>query len=182
MRSSLSLLVLFALLLTAGCAKDEGMELAAADKCEEIAWFQGDVTQAFELAKSERKPLFLYWGAVWCPPCNQIKNTIFTKREFIEKTKLFVPVYLDGDTESAQTWADRLEVSGYPSMLIMSPEGREVMRLPTGLQPEEFIRVLDEALDRIREARGQSLDGECVEALVDKLTPRTRTIPFAPQA
>ena len=48
------------------------------------------------------KPVFLYWGAEWCPPCAQIKSTIFNKREFQERTRLFVPVYLDGDTPSAQ--------------------------------------------------------------------------------
>ncbi|MCH6552301.1 MAG: thioredoxin family protein [Planctomycetes bacterium] len=97
-----------------------------------------DVQQAFDLAEREGKPLFLYWGAVWCPPCNQIKSTIFSQRAFIEKTKLFVPVYLDGDTESAQIWGERLDVWGYPTMLVLSPEGREVMRMPTGLQLEEF--------------------------------------------
>jgi thioredoxin-related protein len=114
-----------------------------------IAWHEGDVPSAFELAREEQKPIFLYWGAVWCPPCNQIKKTIFTQREFIEKSKLFVPVYLDGDTESAQVWGEKLDVWGYPTMLVMSPEGREIMRMPTGLQVEEFNRVLDQAMARL---------------------------------
>ena len=114
-----------------------------------IAWHEGDVTSAFELAREEDKPIFLYWGAVWCPPCNQIKKTIFTQREFIEKSKLFVPVYLDGDTERAQVWGEKLDVWGYPTMLVMSPEGREIMRMPTGLQLRAFNRVLDEAMARL---------------------------------
>lgn len=113
---------------------------------DSIEWHQGDVESAFERAEQEDKPLFLYWGAVWCPPCAQVKKTIFSQREFIEKTKLFIPVYLDGDTESAQIWADRLDISGYPTMLVLSPQGREVLRLPTGLQIEAFNNVLDDAL------------------------------------
>ena len=113
---------------------------------DSIEWHQGDVQSAFDRAEREDKPLFLYWGAVWCPPCNQVKKTIFSQREFIEKTRLFVPVYLDGDTESAQIWADVLDISGYPTMLVLSPQGRELLRLPTGLQIEAFNNVLDDAL------------------------------------
>jgi thioredoxin-related protein len=134
------------LVLTATIAA--GLVLAAA-ATDGIDWHDGDLQAAFDRAGAENKPLFLYWGAVWCPPCNQIKKTIFTRPEFIEKTRLFVPVYLDGDTESAQVWADKLGVSGYPSMLVLSPEGHEVMRMPTGLHVEEFVRVLDEALGRM---------------------------------
>lgn len=126
-----------------------GLSLAGAGSPDGIAWHEGGVQSALDRAEAQDRPLFLYWGAVWCPPCNEIKKKIFARREFIEKSRLFVPVYLDGDTESAQVWADELEVSGYPSMLVLSPEGREVMRLPTGLPLEEFLQVLDEALERM---------------------------------
>lgn len=40
----------------------------------------------------------------------------------------------------------------------------------------------DEALHALRGNRGQSLDGDCVDALVDKLRPRPETIPLMPSA
>ena len=83
---------------------------------EGIAWWQGEVQQAFDQAKREGRPLFLYWGAVWCPPCNQIKKTIFTRPDFVAKSRLFLPVYLDGDSERAQVWGDRLEVTGHADL------------------------------------------------------------------
>ena len=57
-----------------------------------IDWHAGDVDSAFALARKENRPLFLYWGAVWCPPCNQVKATIFSRRDFIARSRLFVPV------------------------------------------------------------------------------------------
>ena len=72
-----------------------------------IDWYAGDVDAAFAAAKAADKPLFLYWGAEWCPPCAQVKSTIFNRREFQDRSKLFVPVYLDGDTPSAQKQGER---------------------------------------------------------------------------
>ena len=56
----------------------------------------GDLDAAFALARARQQPLFLYWGAVWCPPCNQLKAGLFKDPAFIALTSKFVPVYLDG--------------------------------------------------------------------------------------
>ena len=71
-----------------------------------IAWREGDVDDALAEAKELGKPVILYWGAVWCPPCNQMKATLFKDASFIAETEKFVPVYLDGDTEGAQRWGE----------------------------------------------------------------------------
>src|SRR5258706_6605756 len=44
-----------------------------------IAWRKDDVDAAFVAAKTDHKPLFLYLGAVWGPPCNQVKATLFNR-------------------------------------------------------------------------------------------------------
>jgi thiol-disulfide isomerase/thioredoxin len=111
-----------------------------------IDWFQGDVDAAFAAAKAANKPLFLFWGAEWCPPCAQIKSTIFNTREFQERSRLFVPVYLDGDTPSAQRDGERFGVVGYPTMILFRADGQEIMRLPGGVDIERYATILDTAL------------------------------------
>lgn len=111
-----------------------------------IDWFEGDVEAAFAAAKSANKPIFLYWGAEWCPPCAQIKSTIFNKREFQERSRLFVPVYLDGDTPSAQRHGERFGVVGYPTMILFRPDGTEITRLPGGVDVARYAKILDVAL------------------------------------
>jgi thioredoxin-related protein len=107
-----------------------------------IAWFEGDVDAAFAQAKRGRKPLFLYWGAVWCPPCNQVKATIFNRQDFIARSRGFVPVYIDGDSPSAQALATRFKVSGYPTMVLFRADGTELTRLPGEVEPDQYMRVL----------------------------------------
>ena len=107
-----------------------------------IAWHKGDVDAAFATAKAENKPVFMYWGAVWCPPCNQVKATIFNRQDFIERSRFFVPVYIDGDSPGAQKEGARFKASGYPTMILFTPDGSEITRLPGEVDPDQYMRVL----------------------------------------
>jgi thioredoxin-related protein len=114
-----------------------------------VDWFKGTVSEAFSLGKKQNKPLFLYWGAVWCPPCNQIKKKVFSSKEFQDKVKSFIPVYLDGDEKRAQVWGEKLKAKGYPTMIVFSPAGKEVMRMPIGISAKEYAKVLDDVATQL---------------------------------
>ncbi|MEO8083711.1 MAG: thioredoxin family protein [Ardenticatenales bacterium] len=116
---------------------------------EEVAWYDGDVQTAFDTAKTQNKPVFLYWGAVWCPPCYYLKTKVFHEAAFVEKSKEFFPVYLDGDTERAQIWGEKFDVKGYPTVIIFNPAGDEIMRLTSGIDAEQYASVLDSAKARM---------------------------------
>ena len=111
-----------------------------------IAWRQAvndaDVNAAFAIAKAESKPVFVYWGAKWCPPCNQVKATLFNRQDFIERSRAFVPVYVDGDSPGAQKLGARFKVSGYPTMVLFNPQGTELTRLPGEVDPKRYTEVL----------------------------------------
>lgn len=134
---------LFAALLTASSALFSPIVVAEDAAHAGIAWQQGDVDAAFVLAKTSNKPLFLYWGAVWCPPCNQVKATIFNRKDFIERSRFFVPVFIDGDSPSAQKLGTRFKVSGYPTMILFKPDGTEVTRLPGEVDGARYLQVLE---------------------------------------
>jgi thiol-disulfide isomerase/thioredoxin len=166
-RITLLALIVGLLLALAGCGQEsvQGPEQAGSSKPssaegsddaghgasgKEIAWFEGHVESAFAAAREQGKPIFLYWGAEWCPPCHQIKDEIFSKAEFVAKSRLFVPVYLDGDTDRAQKYGDQFGVMGYPTMIVFSPEGEELTRIPGGLDIGLYAEVLDLTLEGVR--------------------------------
>ena len=158
------------LLFLVACGQDMAPEQAAlepnvaevdTDPVKEIAWFDGSVDEAFAFAKETGKPLFLYWGAEWCPPCHAINATIFSKPEFIERSKLFVPVYLDGDDKDAQAYGERFGVMGYPTMVVFSSDGAELTRIPSGIDIHAYASVLDLTLAASSSVRN------LVEELID---------------
>ena len=104
----------------------------------ESLWYKGSVESAFEQSKKLNKPIFLYWGAVWCPPCNELKTEVFSKPKFRDLIKSVIPVHLNGDTETAQKWGDRLKVSGYPTLLILDSNKQELLRISESLNIDEF--------------------------------------------
>jgi thiol-disulfide isomerase/thioredoxin len=116
----------------------------------EIAWYQGSVESAFAAARAQNKPVFLYWGAQWCPPCHELKATVFSRPDFIEKLKLFIPVYLDGDDPGAQKWGDRFGVSGYPTVLVLRSDQGELARISGGMDLSQYAEALDLVLGDVR--------------------------------
>ncbi len=136
--------------------------LGSAPVASGIAWrhavSDADVDAAFGQARADAKPVFLYWGAAWCPPCNQVKATLFNRQDFIERSRAFVPVYVDGDSPGAQKLGARFHVSGYPTMLLFSPEGVELTRLPGEVDPARYTEVVTLGMNAKRPARAVLAD------------------------
>jgi hypothetical protein len=117
---------------------------------EGIPWFGGGVEAAFAEGLKTGKPIFLYWGATWCPPCHQLKATVFSRSDFQQKSHLFIPVYLDGDEPGAQKWGEIFRISGYPSVLILNADRSEILRIAGGMDLSLYATMLDTALEHRR--------------------------------
>ena len=115
-----------------------------------VAWQavqdEADIERAFAQAREQHKPLLLYWGAVWCPPCNQLKATLFNRQDFIARSQGVLPLYLDGDAPGAQRLAARFKVRGYPTMVLLGEQGQEITRLPGEVDAPQYLRALQGAL------------------------------------
>lgn len=115
-----------------------------------VAWLvaaaDADVERAFGQARAKNKPVLLYWGASWCPPCNQLKATLFNRQDFAAQSKHFVAVFVDGDRPAAQKLGARFKVSGYPTLVLFTPEGGEITRLPGEADAPQVLSLLEAGL------------------------------------
>lgn len=143
-----ALALALALLLAGAPARGASTETPGAHPSRPpgVDWFAGSVDEAFRHAQQTKKPVFLYWSAVWCPPCQELKATIFKRKDFLDRLSLFVPVYLDGDGEGAQVWGDRFHIGGYPTVVVLRGDRAEIERVSGGMDLARYAQVLDLAL------------------------------------
>ena len=132
-----------------------------------VAWLpaaaDADVDRAFALARAQNKPVLLYWGATWCPPCNQLKATLFNRQDFAAQSRNFVAVHVDGDRPGAQKLGQRFKVSGYPTVVLFKADGSEITRLPGEVDPAQMMTVLQLGL-----AGGRAVKTVLADALASK--------------
>jgi thioredoxin-like negative regulator of GroEL len=129
-----------------------------------VAWqaaaTEADMARLFALARSAKKPLLMYWGATWCPPCNQLKATFFNRQDFAALSASFVAVHVDGDRPGAQQLGRQYKVAGYPTVVVFNASGSEITRLPGEVDAAQMMAVLQQGL-----AGGRSVKAVMADAL-----------------
>jgi thioredoxin-related protein len=125
-----------------------GLVLAAtpAQAGEEAQVWVADFDKAVEIAKKEKKNLLVdFTGSDWCHWCIKLHEEVFDHAEFLDPIKQkFILVALDfpnGDEAKAKVpnpernkeLAGKYGVRGYPTVLLMTPEGEVFGR--TGYRP-----------------------------------------------
>jgi thioredoxin-related protein len=148
--------------------------------CVSAGEWETDFAKASELAKKEGKHMLLdFSGSDWCGWCIKLDKEVFKKTEFKEYAKQnLVLVMLDFPHSKPQSkklkeqnkeLAQKYEIKGYPSVIILSPEGEMVGK--TGYQPggpEKYVEHLKTMIGKGKAA------GEAAPATTEKKPTTTK--------
>lgn len=106
-----------------------------------------DLAAAQKRARKEGKPVFVDIWAEWCPPCQHLRNVVFPSPEAQQALAGYVPVSLMTETRDRRMLPDnakvaqRFKVAGYPTMLVLDSQGRELKRQVGAFQTGADLKV-----------------------------------------
>lgn len=119
-----------------------------ASPATQLNWFSA-WDAAVAAAKNDNRRMLVMFSTEWCPYCNFMEEKIFTKDTVIEKLGQFVLFKADGDKREIQGLMDKYDVGGFPTFIVMTSDGRELVRFNDVNETAELIRLLDSAKDNI---------------------------------
>ncbi len=89
--------------------------------------FLHDFARAQAEARREGKPLFVDFETTWCGSCKLMDQWVYTADPVVRASSGVVAVKIDGDDHPDLAKAHN--VVGYPTMILMGPDGTELRRL-----------------------------------------------------
>lgn len=119
---------------------------------EEILW-RHDTEGAWRQTVGERRPLIVFVARSRCKHCARMKSESFADplvRELVRKE--FVPLEIDADAD--RELAKELQITTFPTTLVISPEADLLERFKGYVPPAELQRRLN--LCRVRWASAQT--------------------------
>lgn len=93
-------------------------------------------------AQKARRTLVLEFGAKWCQPCKEFEHRVLSLPTVQRALGEVVFVRYDAEEQPGQPAARLLKVIGYPTMVALGQDGREIDRLEGYRGPRQFLEWL----------------------------------------
>ncbi|MCD6013501.1 MAG: hypothetical protein K0Q79_3363 [Flavipsychrobacter sp.] len=105
-----------------------------------IKFFEGGWEAALQKAKAEHKPIFMDIYATWCGPCKLLKKNTFVDKAVADYYNAnYINLSFDGENGEGVMLAQKFQITGYPTLIILSPEGTLVKMQAGFLPPDDFL-------------------------------------------
>lgn len=109
----------------------------------EIIPWRTDFASARQEAAESGKPVFLYFTASWCVPCQSLKTTTWADASVERELQKFVPVKVDVD--HSPELAEQYAIYQVPTMILLDVAGQPVRITSGALTARRLLDWLDGA-------------------------------------
>jgi thioredoxin-related protein len=156
------------------------MLVAASPVRAEIHFLRGPLAGAIDRATAEQKPVMIDFITDWCRWCDTLDRNTYSDQavaSFINDN--VVPIKIDAEKGEGIAIASTYNVHNYPTILLITPGGKEIDRILGYLPPEPFLASMTDLVHgvgtvsvltrRVEESPG---DPAAVYALAHRYTER----------
>ncbi len=135
---SLALGVLFSGCLTARSDTRDASKITL----EELK-FHTNLSLAFEDAKAQNKPVFVYANSEYCHWCKVFEEESLANKSIIDRlNENFISVSIDVDKQKYET--RNFRVIGTPTEIFLGPNGAEIKRIRGYVDNGTFLKTINE--------------------------------------
>ncbi len=115
----------------------------------QINFIENSWGAAQKRARQAHKYIFVDAYATWCGPCKQLKATTFRDPKVADFfNRNFVNLSLDMEKGEGPTLAETWQVTAYPTLLVIDPLGKVVLRYTGFLKPNDLLMLGEQALKK----------------------------------
>ncbi len=107
-----------------------------------IDFFEGTWLEALDIAKEERKLIFVDAYTTWCGPCKMMDRNVYINPKVGDYyNKHFISVKMDMEKGEGFAFASKYRVSAYPTLFFINHEGTQVYRDSAYKSPDEMLHI-----------------------------------------
>lgn len=137
----------------------------ASSAAESLPWLT-DLGQAQAIARQDGRLILVHFATDWCGPCRRLEKNVFPDPGVIDAVdRNFIPVKVDGDRST--DLVRQFRVNSYPTDVILTPDGQEVLRGTSSQDARQFAAKLNQVAASLRPSRPFNTTLVSAEAPVD---------------
>jgi len=110
----------------------------------ELLWLESEA-QGATVARTEKKPMIVDFGAEWCAACKELALHTFADDKVREEAGRFVAVKVDATNDEypqINALKDKYRVVGLPTVVVLDSDGKEKVRFNEFVEAERFLTAI----------------------------------------
>ncbi|BBB33062.1 thiol:disulfide interchange protein DsbD [Thermotomaculum hydrothermale] len=104
------------------------------------------ISKAIEKAKSENKIVVIDFFTDWCSACEELEKYTWSNDDvenYLDKNAVFLKLNMTAKTKESQEILKKYNVIGYPTVIFINGDGKELKRFFGFVKPEKFLKTAE---------------------------------------